>query len=128
MLKWILAASMLVAMPVVSHAQDAAKGKKVFKKCKACHKIGPGAKHLIGPELNGILGRAAGKTEGFKYSKAMAESGLTWDAATLAEFLAKPKDKVPKTKMIFAGLKKQKDRDNLIAYLSTFAADGTENK
>ncbi len=128
MLKWILAVTMLVAVPAASHAQDVKKGKKVFRKCAACHKVGPKAKHLIGPQLNGLLDRAAGKAEGFKYSKPMADSGLTWDADTLAAFLKKPKDKVPGTKMIFAGLKKEKDRVNLIAYLSSFAADGSEKK
>lgn len=125
MLKWILAASMLVAMPAISHAQDLKKGEKVFKKCKACHAVGPGAKNKIGPSLNGVVGAKAGVHEGYKYSKAMMESGLTWDNATLDEYLTKPRAKVPGTKMIFAGLRKKADRDNLIAYLATFAADGT---
>lgn len=108
---------------------DAAKGEKVFKKCKACHAVGEKAKNKVGPELNGVVGRAWGSVEGFKYSSALTEmaEGKVWDEATLSEFLTKPKDLIKKTKMSFAGLKKDKDRDNIIAYLSQFNADGTKN-
>ena len=95
---------------------DAAAGAKVFKKCKACHSLEEGKKK-VGPSLFGVIDRAAGSVEGFKYSKAMMESGLTWDDETLEKFLAKPKALVAKTKMSFAGLKKEGDIENLIAYL-----------
>ena len=95
---------------------DAAAGEKVFKKCKACHSLEEGKKK-VGPSLFGVTGKAAGAVEGFKYSKAMMESGLTWDDETLAKYLTKPKALVPKTKMSFAGLKKEKQRKSLIAYL-----------
>ena len=95
---------------------DAAKGEKVFKKCKVCHTFDPGKKK-IGPHLKGIVGRKAGAVEGYKYSKAMAESDITWDEASLDEFLTKPKAFVKKTKMSFAGLKKEDQRADLIAYL-----------
>ncbi len=98
-------------------------GEKVFKKCKACHKVGDNAKNATGPMLNGIIGRAAGSVEGFKYSKPMiaaAEGGLTWTPDTMAEFLTNPKGFVKGTKMSFAGLKKQEEVDAVIAYLSTF--------
>ena len=95
---------------------DAAKGEKVFKKCKVCHTFDPGKKK-IGPHLKGIVGRKAGAVEGYKYSKAMAESDITWDEANLDEFLTKPKAFVKKTKMSFAGLKKEDQRADLIAYL-----------
>jgi len=97
-------------------------GKKVFKKCKACHQVGEGAKNKTGPILTGIVGKPAASVEGFKYSKALrakAEEGLVWDEAALAEFLRKPKDFVPKTKMSFAGLKKEKDLAAIIAYLKS---------
>jgi cytochrome c len=97
-------------------AQDAAKGEKVFKKCKACHSLKAGKKK-VGPSLAGIFGRTAGTTEGFKFSKAMKESKIVWDDKTMDEFLAKPKKVVPKTRMAFPGLKKEADRANLIAYL-----------
>ncbi|MCI0600371.1 MAG: cytochrome c family protein [Beijerinckiaceae bacterium] len=106
-------------------AGDAAEGEKVFtQKCKVCHQIGEGAKNFVGPELNGISGRKAGAVEGFSYSDAMKASGITWDDAALKEFLATPKTKVPGTKMIFAGLSKEGDRDNLVAYLAQFDAGG----
>ena len=95
---------------------DAAEGEKVFRKCKACHTLDEG-KNKVGPSLHGVIGRAAGAVEGFKYSSAMAESGLTWDDETLAKFLAKPKDLIAKTKMSFAGLKKEDDIENVIAYI-----------
>jgi len=97
-------------------AQDATKGEKVYKKCKACHALEAGKKK-VGPSLAGIFGRTAGTVEGFKYSKAMAKSGIVWDDKTMDEFLAKPKTVVPKTRMAFPGLKKEADRANLIAYL-----------
>jgi len=102
---------------------DAAEGEKVFKKCKACHQVGDGAANKVGPMLNGIVGKAAGAVEGFKYSDAMLAKGgegMLWDEATLDAFLTKPKDVVPGTKMSFAGLRKEDDRENVIAYLKTF--------
>lgn len=95
---------------------DADAGKKVFNKCKACHTLEEG-KNKVGPSLHGVIGRPAGSIEGFKYSSAMKESGLTWDEATLAKFLTKPKALVAKTKMTFPGLKKEDDIENVIAYL-----------
>ena len=100
---------------------DVKKGEKVFKRCKACHKIEDG-KNGVGPHLFGIVGRSVGGVDGFKYSKGMmsyAEAKPVWDAATLDAFLAKPKKEVKGTKMAFAGLKKEKQRADLIAYLET---------
>ena len=96
-------------------AGDAEKGKKIFKKCKACHSMKKGKKK-IGPSLCGVIGRKVGQ-EKFKYSSAMKKSGLTWDEATLDKFLEKPRKMVKKTKMSFAGLKKAKDRANVIAFM-----------
>ncbi len=95
---------------------DAAKGEKVFKKCKTCHTFDPGKKK-IGPHLKGVVGRKAGSVEGYKYSKAMAAADITWDEANLDKFLTKPKAFVKKTKMSFGGLKKESQRADLIAYL-----------
>ncbi|MFX4221677.1 MAG: c-type cytochrome [Thalassobaculum sp.] len=98
-----------------------AAGETVFKKCQACHAVGEGARHKIGPHLNGVFGRTAGGADGFtKYSADMVkagEDGLVWNEETLAEFLAKPRDVIKRTKMAFAGLKKDEDVDAIIAYL-----------
>jgi len=95
---------------------DAAAGEKVFKKCKTCHSFDPG-KRKLGPHLMGVVGRKAGSVEGFKYSKAMAGSDITWDEASLDEFLKKPKAFLKGTKMSFGGLKKDDQRADVIAYL-----------
>lgn len=99
-------------------------GEKVFKKCMACHKVGENAKNSAGPSLNGLVGRAAGSVEGFKYSKPlmdMAAAGLIWDEAAIQAFIENPKGFMKGTKMTFAGLKKPDDRAAVIAYLATFA-------
>ena len=101
----------------------AAAGAKVFKKCKACHQIGEGAKNRSGPILTGIVNGAAGAVDGFKYSKPMkkaADGGLVWTEAELAAFLAKPRAYLKGTKMSFAGLKKEADQKALIEYLRSF--------
>ena len=101
-----------------------AAGEKLFKKCKACHQVGDGARNRVGPHLNGILGRAAASTEGFKYSRAMkavGADGLVWTDEALAAFLQAPKKFVPKTKMSFRGLKSEGDRAAIVAYLRQFA-------
>ena len=98
-------------------------GEKVFRKCKACHQVGEGAKNRSGPILNGVLNRAAGAVDGYNYSKALqarAEEGLVWTPEELSAFLEKPKAYLKGTKMGFPGLKKPEDRDAISAYLSTF--------
>lgn len=110
------AAALTLAAPLALAEGDAAAGEKVFKKCKACHVIDK-EKNRLGPHLIGIFGRESGSVDGFKYSKAMIEAGITWDETTIAEYLADPKGYVPKNKMAFPGLKKEKDRANVIAYL-----------
>ncbi len=102
---------------------DAAAGEKVFKKCKACHQVGDGAKSRVGPLLNGIVGNEIASVDGFKYSKAFLakkEEGLVWTDEVLDAYLTKPKKYIKGTKMSFAGLKKEGDRANVIAYLMTF--------
>lgn len=107
-------------------AGDPEAGAKVFNKCKACHQIGPGAKNVVGPELNGLAGRKTGSVEGYNYSDANKNSGLTWDEATFLEYIAGPQKKIPGTKMTFAGIPDETDRNNLWAYLSQFKADGSK--
>lgn len=119
-----LAFTALAAFPGAGMAQDAAAGGKVFTKCKACHQIGEGAQNAVGPVLNGIVGRKAGTYPDYSYSDANKNSGLTWDEATLKDYLKNPRAKVPGTKMIFPGLQKQADIDNVVAYLVQFGPDG----
>ncbi len=102
---------------------DAAAGEKVFKKCKACHMVGDSAKNKVGPLLNGIVGNEIASVDGFKYSKAFLakkDEGLIWTEEVLDAYLTKPKKYIKGTKMSFAGLKKEGDRANVIAYLMTF--------
>lgn len=96
------------------------EGEKVFKKCKACHKVGDGAKNGSGPQLNGIVGRAVAGADGFSYSGPMKDHGGVWSPDRLAAFLANPKAEVKGTKMSFAGLKKEDDVTAVIEYLKTF--------
>ncbi|RVT81818.1 cytochrome c family protein [Rhodobacteraceae bacterium CCMM004] len=112
----------LMALPVLAEG-DAAKGERVFNKCKSCHAVGDKAKNKVGPILNGIVGAEAGQVEGFKYSDAllaMAADGLVWDEEALTAYLTKPKDFIDGTKMSFAGLRKDEDIANVIAYLATY--------
>ena len=133
----ILSAGLVAAHAVVTGAPaqaagDVKKGKKVFAKCKACHKTVAGKKS-VGPNLNGLFGRTAGTLAKFKYSKDMKAAGakgLVWNEKTLFTYLRNPKPfvgsfigkKKAKTRMVFKGLKKEKDRANLIAYLKEATA------
>ena len=114
----------LAASVGAAAAQDAAAGEKVFAKCKICHQVGEGAKNAVGPVLNGVVGRKAGSEEGYNYSTANKSSGLTWDDATLKQYLKNPRAMVPGTKMIFPGISSEKDIDDVIAYLKQFGPDG----
>lgn len=100
---------------------DLAKGERVLKKCAACHTVEPGGKKKLGPNLYGIVGGPVAAVNGFKYSKALAAYGGDWTVERLDAFLTKPKKEVKGTKMSFAGLKKEQDRANLIAYLNIFS-------
>ncbi|MFA5122432.1 cytochrome c family protein [Zavarzinia sp.] len=124
-MRLVLATTLLsILLPAAASAEDAAAGEKVFMKCKICHQIGEGAKTLVGPELNGIVGRKSGSIEGFAYSPAMKDSGITWTEDQLSEYLKNPKLKVPNNKMAFVGLTKPEDIANVIAYLKQFDATG----
>ncbi len=129
MMKLSIAAGMaLLALTTIASAEgDVAKGEKVFKKCAACHAVGPDAKNKVGPLMNGIVGRAVATVEGFKYSPAMTEfgAGKVWDEATLSGYLADPKGFIPKNKMAFVGLKKEDELKDVIAYIAQYNADGS---
>ena len=95
-----------------------ADGEKIFKKCVACHSITKGGGNKIGPALWGVLGRKAGSTANYKYSKAMAAHGKPWSFEEMNNFLIKPKDWIKGTKMSFVGLKSEKDRAAVILYMN----------
>jgi cytochrome c len=118
----MLAVLILLTNTSVSQADgDAAKGEKVYVKCKTCHDIDKGV-NKVGPSLKGLVGRKAAAVPDFKYSEAMiakGAEGVVWDEATLTVYLPDPKAFVPKTKMVFAGLKKSEDIEDLIAFLKT---------
>lgn len=113
--------SMIVlAIPSLTHAQDAAAGKKVFKRCVSCHTVEKNGRNKVGPNLWGIFGStAAQRNVGYKYSRAMKASGILWNEATMSSFLQNPRKAVPKTRMAFPGLKKAKQRNDVIAYLKS---------
>ena len=125
MLRLVVAAGALLALPTLALAQDAEAGKKVFQKCAPCHSVGPGAANKVGPNLSGLVGRKAGTEEGFSYSDAMKGAGWVWDEATFKEYITDPKKKVPGNKMLFPGVKDELERDDLFAYLASFNADGS---
>jgi cytochrome c len=116
----------LASSTAFAAAGDAAAGQKIFMKCAACHKIGPGAKNAVGPELNGIDGRKTGSVEGYNYSAANKNSGITWSEATFKQYIEAPQKMIPGTKMTFPGLPAEADRDNIWAYISQFKADGSK--
>ena len=105
-------------------AQDAAAGKTSFNKCLACHAIGEGAKNKVGPVLNGLDGRKSGTVEGYSYTDANKNSGITWNKDVFLEYIKEPKAKIPGTKMVFAGIKNEKEAGDLWAYVASFDKDG----
>lgn len=120
----IAAAALIMAFTGGASAQDVEKGATAFKKCAICHKIGPGATNLVGPELNGLDGRHSGSVAGFSYSDANKNSGIVWGEQTFAEYIKDPRAKIPGTKMVFAGIKNEEEVNNLWAYLKQFGPNG----
>ncbi|NBJ12533.1 c-type cytochrome [Microvirga arsenatis] len=124
MRSFVLPAALLLAGLGSAQAQDAANGEKVFAQCRACHQVGETAKNAVGPVLNGLFGRKAGMVEGYNYSPANKNSGLTWDEATFRDYIKDPRAKIPGTKMVYAGLKDEQRINDLVAYLKQFDASG----
>ena len=105
-------------------AQDVAAGKTSFNKCLACHAVGEGAKNKVGPVLNGLPGRKSGTVEGYSYTEANKNSGITWDEASFKDYIKDPKAKIPGTKMVFAGIKNEQEAGDLWAFLAQYDKDG----
>ena len=119
--------SLVLLLPLLAPpaaAQDISAGERSFAKCRACHQVGEGARNLVGPELNGLIGRHSGAVEAYSYSNANKNSGLTWDEATFTDYIKDPRAKIPGTKMIFVGIKSEKEIKDLTAFLKQFDKDG----
>ena len=125
MLLFIIAA--LVASAGAALAQDVAAGETSFKKCQPCHDVGSDARVKIGPPLNGLDGRKAGTAANFSYSDANKNSDITWNEATFKDYIKDPRAKMPDTKMMFPGIKDEKEAADLWAYLKQFKADGSKS-
>ena len=124
MKKLLIAATITMAGVGVAAAQDLAAGATAYKKCAACHDVGPTAKNKVGPVLNGLDGRKSGTVAGYNYSEANKSSGITWNEASFVEYIKDPKAKIPGTKMVFAGIKNEADAKALWAYLKQYDAAG----
>ena len=128
-MKKFIAAALLIAISTgAGLAQDVENGATVFKQCQVCHSIGPGAKNKIGPELNGLDGRAAGTVPNFDYSDANRSSGIVWNEENFKEYVKYPRAFVRGTKMIFPGLKNRQQVNDLWAYVKQFDASGNVKK
>ena len=122
----LIAAVVFAASAGTAVAQDVGAGETSFKKCLPCHDIGEDARNKVGPRLNGIDGRKSGSIEGFSYSDANKNSGITWNEDTFKDYIKDPRAKIPGTKMIFAGIKNETEANNLWSYLKQFGADGNK--
>jgi len=120
----VLASVVVIASSASAFAQDLTAGENSFKKCLPCHRVGEGAKNLVGPELNGLEGRKSGSADGYSYTEANKNSGITWDESVFKEYITNPRAKIPGTKMVFAGISSENERNNLWAYLKQFDAAG----
>ena len=119
-----IAALAVAAMAQSALAQDVAAGEQSLKKCFPCHSIGEGAKNKVGPQLNGLDGRHSGTAADYSYSDVNKNSGIVWSEAAFKDYIKDPRAKIPSTKMIFPGIKNEKEIGDLWAYLKQFGPDG----
>ena len=122
----VLAMTVLAASAGAAGAQDVAAGEQSFRKCAPCHAVGEDAKNKIGPVLNGLEGRKSGTVEGYSYSDTNKNSGITWSEDTFKDYIKDPRAKIPGTKMVFAGIKNEKESGDLWAYLKQFGNGGAK--
>lgn len=120
----VVAGLLIVGTPSYAEKKAGSAGADAFRKCMACHQVGPSARNGVGPALNGSIGRPAGTHPGYNYSAAMRNSGLVWDEQTLTRYLRAPREVVPGTRMAFAGLKDDQELAAVIAYLKRFDEEG----
>ena len=119
-----VAGAVIAASASGALAQDLAAGENSFKKCLPCHSVGADAKNKVGPLLNGLEGRKSGTIEGYTYTDANKNSGITWGEDVFREYIKDPRAKIPGTKMVFAGIKSDNEISSLWAYLKQFDAKG----
>ena len=120
----MISALSLAASSAVAVAGDVAAGQTSFKKCAPCHDVGETAKNKVGPLLNGLEARKSGTIEGYNYTDANKSSGIVWTEATFKEYIKDPKAKIPGTKMVFPGIKNEKEADDLWSFLQQYGPDG----
>jgi cytochrome c len=120
----IIGAVVVVVSSATALAQDIEAGQTSFKKCQVCHDVGEAAKNKIGPILNGLDGRKSGSVEGYSFSDANKNSGINWSETTFKEYINDPRAKIPDTKMVFPGIKNEKEAGDLWAYLKQFDQNG----
>jgi len=125
-MRLLVPVALLIALSAsqAANAQDVSAGERSFNKCRACHQVGETAKNGVGPELNGLFGRHTGAVEGYSYSAANKGANITWDEAIFAEYIKDPRAKIPGTKMVFVGIKNEKEVADLTAFLKQFGKDG----
>jgi cytochrome c len=122
----VAAAAVLVMSIGTALAQDIEAGERSFRKCLPCHDVGPEARNKIGPKLNGLEGRKSGALEGYDYTDANKNAGIAWSDATFKDYIRDPRAKIPETKMLFPGIKDEKEAGDLWAYLVQFKDDGSK--
>lgn len=118
------------AAPAAPTAADAEAGQRIFAQCRACHQVGETARNAVGPQLNGIFGRRAGSVEGFRYSQAYQSETVrakTWDVDNFRTYIRNPREVTPGTNMAFVGIRNEDQITQLIAFLSSYNANGTRN-
>ena len=124
----LLIAVTLIAVSAPAFAQDVDAGEKSFRKCLPCHAVGEEARNKVGPLLNGLDGRKTGTIPGYSYTDANKNAAIVWDAATFKDYITDPRAKIPGTKMVFPGIKNEKEIADLWAYLKQYNADGSVKK
>jgi len=124
MQKLLIATIALAVSTGWASAQDLAAGEQSFRKCLPCHAVGEDARNKVGPLLNGLEGRKAGTIEGYTYTDANKNSGIVWSEASFKDYISDPRAKMPGTKMVFAGIKNEKEAADLWAYIAQFGPDG----
>jgi cytochrome c len=122
----IITVALVITSAAGGWAQDIEAGERSFRKCQPCHDIGADARNKIGPKLNGLEGTTSGAVEGYSYTDANRNAGITWNEATFKDYIRAPQVKMPGTKMVFPGITDEREAGALWAYMAQFKADGSK--